>query len=168
MNKEFVPYDIALAMRELEFKGDCFGCYTKDKELSLDRSDNKGDGHYFQDCSAPLYQQAFDWFRIEHNLDAEIYMNNSIIDNGKFYTFTILRLDGGIVNHVAYAEDRLDTYDIARDACIKKLTDLVKDSKMCPICEGSGYHGMILDEEGNEEEEDVCDRCCGEGKIKIK
>ena len=63
MKNEFVPYDIALAMKELGFDEECFGCFTKDKKLSLDYSTNKGEGHYFQDCAAPLYQQAFRWLQ---------------------------------------------------------------------------------------------------------
>ena len=35
MNNEFVPYDIALAMKGLGFDDECFGCYTKDKEIEF-------------------------------------------------------------------------------------------------------------------------------------
>jgi len=34
--KEFVPYPLALKMKALGFDEPCFGCYTKDKELSYD------------------------------------------------------------------------------------------------------------------------------------
>ena len=76
MNKEFIPYEQALALKELGFDEPCFGWfrttllpsnfteYFLETELSLNEeftdlinSNFTGDA-----CSAPLYQQAFRWF----------------------------------------------------------------------------------------------------------
>ena len=75
--KEFVPYPLALKMKALGFDEPCFGCYTKDKELSYDYSDNRGEGHYFQDCAAPTFSQAFRWFRKKYSLHSEIIWDHS-------------------------------------------------------------------------------------------
>ena len=65
LTNQFVPYETAKELQELGFTDDCFGCFTKDEEISLDYADNLGEGHYFQECAAPLFQQAFDFFERE-------------------------------------------------------------------------------------------------------
>jgi len=56
MNKEFIPYEQALELKELGFK--------KDNDFGLLY---KG-----EDIPAILYQQAFRWFREKHNLITQI------------------------------------------------------------------------------------------------
>jgi hypothetical protein len=132
MEKEFVPYDVALAMKELGFDEPCFGCYTKDKELSLDRSDNKGEGHYFQDCSAPLYQQAFRWFREEHGICGYVRRGSKIRfyyppENGftvDDWEWCVYKTDG---EHLP-GHGMKDTYEEAELACLRKLIEIVKEN----------------------------------------
>ena len=54
MNKEFVSYEQALALKELGFDEPCMSS----------RDINNGEGL----IQLPLYQQAFRWFREKHNL----------------------------------------------------------------------------------------------------
>jgi hypothetical protein len=35
MEKEFIPYEQALELKELEFNEPCFGCYAENKELII-------------------------------------------------------------------------------------------------------------------------------------
>ena len=58
MNKEFVKYEQALALKELGFDEPCMS--------SRDMNNGKGL------IQLPLYQQAFRWFREKHNLQAEM------------------------------------------------------------------------------------------------
>ena len=70
MNKEFISYTEALALKELGFDEPCFSYFNiKDDNLKLFsselvdascNSDLKYDD--FKHCTAPLYQQAFRWF----------------------------------------------------------------------------------------------------------
>lgn len=66
MNKEFVPYDIAMVMKELGFDEPCFGYYNSLDYISEEGVKNSNcnkpgmKGTY---CAAPLYQQVFRWFR---------------------------------------------------------------------------------------------------------
>lgn len=64
MKNEFVPYDIALAMKELGFDEPCFGYYiTKGHPPTINEIRN-GKSFDFEDsdgCLAPLYQQVFRW-----------------------------------------------------------------------------------------------------------
>ncbi len=67
MNKEFVPYQEALALKELGFDEPCFSIYySKDKSFSwhhhIDHTNDEPaleSGEF--NISAPLYQQAFRW-----------------------------------------------------------------------------------------------------------
>ena len=82
MKHLFVPYELALKLKEKGFDEPCFGAYfnsviTPDEfELNLDL----GMQHdYFLNinllnnaCAAPLYQQLIDWFREKHNTHIEI------------------------------------------------------------------------------------------------
>jgi len=67
MNKEFVPYEQALALKELGFNEECFAHFVKHYDeikciLNSDDFDewwtNNSDN---LECKAPLYQQAFRW-----------------------------------------------------------------------------------------------------------
>jgi len=126
MKNEFIPYEEALALKELGFDEECFGCYTKDKELSLDYSDNKGEGHYFQDCSAPLYQQAFRWFRDEFQLIKQDYMFSQVED---YYAFIIYSSINGNIYDCCYNDKEeisgfgFKLYEEAELACLRKLIE---------------------------------------------
>lgn len=111
MKNEFIPYEEALALKELGFDEECFGCYTKDKELSLDYSDNKGEGHYFQYCSAPLYQQAFRWFREKCELDFYIKKESHPV----YFSY--------VWNGIIWEQVGEGTYEEAELACLRKLIE---------------------------------------------
>jgi hypothetical protein len=133
MKKEFVPYGLALRMKELGFDETCFGCYTKDKELSYDYSDNREEGHYFQDCIAPTFSQAFRWFREKYNLQSEIEFRHCE------YSFKInfQKLADGenppvMVWHLIDSWFGLNmnlfkTYEEAEQACLEKLIQIVEN-----------------------------------------
>lgn len=62
MEKQFVPYELAVKLKELGFDEPCFGCYLDDKYLCKELTERQD---YFagQEASAPLWQQAFEFFR---------------------------------------------------------------------------------------------------------
>ena len=115
MKNEFVPYDIALAMKGLGFDEKCFGAYgsLNNFELHLYKEPKFIDYTTSSDksCLAPLYQQAFRWFREECDLEAhlssfDIRWRHSL-DYKEFFT----------------------TYKEAQDACLRKLIEIVKENK---------------------------------------
>ncbi len=70
MKNEFIPYDRALKLKQLGFNEPCFASYVKEtKELTQRRF---ADWYKDQQILAPLFQQAFRWFRDEYNLDKTI------------------------------------------------------------------------------------------------
>jgi len=111
MEKEFINYTEALALRELGFDEPCFGVYyTKDGDVRKCGSNEIGD--------APLYQQAFRWFR-------EKYKLNSLIIDSKSYDWYFdindMQIDD-VVSEMLYFK----TYEEAELECLKKLIEIVK------------------------------------------
>ena len=79
MKKEFVPYDESLALKELGFDELCICIYNREKSLRVNVFNNPNDRFKSVQLSynngkipAPLYQQAFRWFREKYKLQAEI------------------------------------------------------------------------------------------------
>jgi len=87
MEKEFLPYEQALALKELGFDEPCFGAYDKKYKLAISTSDywDKSSLYSLNDyfgkntyrCLAPLHQQAFRWFRKKYNLFCEIQIDRT-------------------------------------------------------------------------------------------
>jgi len=65
MNKEFIPYELALELKKLGFNEPCLGYYLANTLfISNDIVYNSTD---IPVIKAPLYSQAFRWFREKHN-----------------------------------------------------------------------------------------------------
>jgi len=132
MIKEFIPYNLALALKELGFDEPCFkkyiaGCLWSNpiapevyENIPLNSSD----------CLAPLYQQAFRWFREKYNLDGSMSVD---VWNKKKVSY---RITGGIENVIEadsygslYDIDSKEflTYEEAELVCLEKLIEIVKN-----------------------------------------
>jgi hypothetical protein len=127
MNKEFVPYEQALALKELGFDEPCFGyyhiCNTDElKEIyECDYFFHEKSGNFNSNClllKAPLYQQAFRWFREKYGL-WQIVMQNTDED----WTYDIMTIIG-MIDYKIF--DVFDTYEEAELACLKKLIEIAK------------------------------------------
>ena len=126
MKKEFIPYKYALELKELGFDEQCIAYYVNNQDkLIFDITGvnnftrtNYGSvlGKHCQ--AAPLWQQAFNWFREKYNLHYIIYKNINI--DG--YDFCKVTTDG-ITNKNTYS------YEEARLECLKKLIEIVKNDK---------------------------------------
>jgi hypothetical protein len=129
MNKEFIPYEEALALKELGFDEPCFGYYVglgdnKETPFKLIQIQSEKEQFKWVDnvCHAPLYQQAFRWF-------AEKYKIEGIpqrADERKWYKFRIYELyeDCKIV---ISAELYFNSYEEAQLGCLKKLINIIKN-----------------------------------------
>jgi len=114
MNKEFIPYEQALALKELGFDEPCFGLYHNDKTFYPTQCKSHEQFHG-QICSAPLYQQAFRWLLLLVNKDKHFTNKWKISYNEDYYSLFL----GGCNMEVFKAE--LD--------CIKYLIEIVKKLK---------------------------------------
>ena len=120
MNKEFVPYYQALALKELGFDEPCIGFFYKTVLMLGDSMDypNPNKENFL---IAPLYQQAFRWFREKYSL--------------RIRNYVFVNMSGGISEGFEvfrYAEDTISrvealTYEEAELACLIKLIEIVKE-----------------------------------------
>jgi hypothetical protein len=108
MNKEFIPYEQALELKELGLL-----TYKKDNDFGLLY---KG-----SDIPSILYQQAFRWFREKHGLDYEITYAGK---KGEYHAF---------VDEYIYGNNgsspSIFSYEEAELACVKKLIEIVKNER---------------------------------------
>ena len=123
MEKEFVPYEIALELKELGFDEECFGYYSFSEKITLKSCFNRTpiilSG---KKCSIPLYSQVFRWFREKHNLESHVKKDwiDGILQG---YESIIECLDGYI------DVGTFKTYEEAELECLKKLIEIVKEDK---------------------------------------
>jgi len=123
MDKEFITYEQAMALKELGFDEPCFGRWIEPTELSISApSDDEYclQQHEFSwTALAPLYQQAFRWFRDEHNLVFN-FISYSIVKPGEYHWSITW-------NDEAKASGIVKTYEEAEQACLEKLIETVKN-----------------------------------------
>jgi hypothetical protein len=126
MNKEFINYTEALALKELGFDESCFGYYvglgdSKDDPFKLVQIQSEKEQFQWTDnvYHAPLYQQCFRWFREKYQIDSWIYPNL----NG-LYSVSNIRRGVGLGKVSEY-----QTYEEAELECLKKLIEIVKQNE---------------------------------------
>ena len=141
IDKEFVPYQEALALKELGFDESCLGFYefgSMDKEWHL-RTKHISKNEYDDDdviyvLKAPTYSQAFRFFRenygLKHDIDDDnvgtkfYYKIRSYTDKFDNYDDIIKPMreerDWSKIEFYSYEETEL--------ACLKKLIEIVKNN----------------------------------------
>ena len=145
MNKEFVPYEQALDLKELGFDEECLGYYRKDnptlkfgeglelvtrnyrcnvmhyplKNSRYVAGSSAPDGYYYLTTS-PTFSQVFRWFREKY------YINVFPCKTFNYY-FAIY------INDELYVESNGikpliegETYEEAELECLKKLIEIIK------------------------------------------
>ena len=111
MEKEFVPYELALELKEL---GMDLGWYNY---LNFYDSSTKEFCFVMKDVPAPLYQQAFRWFREKYKV--RFFIESGMSSNwGEF--FKVIFPDGE-QRGMSYT-----TYEEAEIECLQKLIEIVK------------------------------------------
>ena len=151
MEKEFIKYTEAIALKELGFDEPCLGyhagdilCTGQPQEIHLDKDGNykKTKTDSYPIIAAPTYSQAFRWFREKYDLNSLVVFDKYIceIDDKElenpyftyYYSINELWSEGkdygkftrGFIN-VASNRDML-SYEEAELECIKKLIEIVK------------------------------------------
>jgi len=131
MEKEFVSYEMALALKELGFNEPCYdnyNIYGKLWGLRLNKQVKiKGA------CLAPTYSQAFRFFREKYNIQGYIYSSavRGNAEKTKQFTGYIWNINGIDMPFLSTdARDELhDTYEEAELACLIKLIELIKNEE---------------------------------------
>lgn len=113
MTQEFIPYEQALALKELGFDEPCFATYYPNKQLDTKNYQNCTNtvGSKYDQLTTPLYQQAFRWFRKKYNY----HFSANKFTNGKWTT--------------TYTREYYDSYEEAELACLRKLIEFAKTNQ---------------------------------------
>jgi hypothetical protein len=120
LQKEFVPYNFALRMKALGFDEPCFGYYDSNGEFRTKQDEYElylicNSKWISPSCSAPLFQQAFRWFREKYDLlGIPTHSKYTIISN----KWVGQPLYG---NYISYEEAEL--------ACLEKLLEIVEEKQ---------------------------------------
>ena len=110
MNKEFIPYKQALALKELGFDEDVLEYYNTETKEFCD---------VMKEIKAPLYQQAFRWFRDKYFIHCEIGRD---FDN---WDYELYDFKSGN-KHIPTGYKTFKTYEETELECVKKLIEIVK------------------------------------------
>ena len=139
MEKEFVPYKLALALKELGFDGDCFAIWSGFDEINFSTTDKvrlysskfrindtQSATFYINDfnslsskVAAPTFSQVFRLFREKYKLEYHIKS-----DMMGYYTYIV---DRNIHKTLSMKNNIFQTYEEAELECLKKLIEIVKE-----------------------------------------
>jgi hypothetical protein len=129
MDKEFIPYEQALVLKELGFNEPCLCFYNYNSQLlrymnpdkdwnSLQSQTLKNSKITLPDTySAPLYSQAFRWFRERYQASPTIHCISEQDNSWRYH----IPNEGGERDFLTYEEAEL--------ACLIKLIEIVKENK---------------------------------------
>jgi hypothetical protein len=122
MNREFIPYEQALELKELGFDEKCLAYYWMNIDAIFRKPALLIEEPFDDEWCLPtsLYQQAFRWFREKYGLYAWIKVEYEYGGITPTYYITGKRQEdiaGGV----------FDIYEEAELACLKKLIELVKN-----------------------------------------
>lgn len=131
MEKEFVSYELSLALKEIGYqspspiggyRGGAIFYYDKGSELFYDGLPMYSSSYHEGQIIAPLYSQAFRWFREKHFIHSNIIW----LDETKSWAISI--------NKMKYYKNIKDkyrsylsfsTYEEAQLECLEKLIEIV-------------------------------------------
>ena len=134
MENEFLPYELAVKLKELGFDEPCLGFYNHQGQLILMAQEDESSIEMYKNSyvemgmqyAAPLFQQAFRWFREKHNFVGTILgdgFNGEL--KGYYYSIT----EQGWINYYESIDDGkwYESYEEAELACLNKLIEIVKE-----------------------------------------
>jgi hypothetical protein len=134
MEKEFVTYEQALALKELGFDEPCLAFYdgTWDTKIYFNyKRDSSGDYEPFTTSErlnwfgAPLKSQAFRWFREKHKLHSWV---QPMYEDQDFFVFVLAKpIDFMIPKDINWKGDEYLNHEEAKNACIDKLIEIIKN-----------------------------------------
>jgi hypothetical protein len=126
MEKEFVPYELAVKLKALGFDEPCLAGYSTSSE-NLEYYSRPLITKDSFTVDSPLYQQAFRWFREKHYLISSVYQLSVNVKSGlSSFEYMIDKLNN--LGLSQFIEDfPYNTYEEAELACLKNLIEIVEN-----------------------------------------
>ena len=132
MEKEFVPYELAVKLKELGFDEPCLGFYNHQGQLILMAQEDESSIETYKNSyvemgmqyAAPLYQQAFRWFREKYFIHGEPKYKGGLTKETAWYDYIIISnidWDDSKIKNKQYK-----TYEEAELACLEKLIEIAE------------------------------------------
>jgi len=123
MKKLFITYEQAVALKKLGFDEPCLATFqiAQDgrigglSDLYMVESNNSNNKSHTA-ISAPLYQQAFAWFRETFDIHGSV--------SGRY----MFEISGAAENQASFSKE-YETYEEAELACLDKLIEIVKEKQ---------------------------------------
>ena len=120
--REFVPYFIAIQLKELGFNEECFAYYAYPENGFDFVRDGRGtvivktNSEFGYACSAPLWQQVFRWFRDKHGYHGSVDSSDGIAE----WKIASIHLEKAVRSGCIHA------YDDAQLVCVEKLIEIIE------------------------------------------
>jgi hypothetical protein len=138
MKEQFIPYELALKLKELGFIGlDDFGQYIVDAEHKVGQYIHPSNKHLMSIgknvilMAAPLWQQAFDWIMNKYHLFIFADHRINSIDFNKTYWYGIKKFKKvpfGSEVTVGIIDIGCHNSDLeAKEACLNRLIKLIEN-----------------------------------------
>lgn len=136
--KDFVPYNEALKLKELGFNEPCIFGYNDYRVLrskiasSFDGDFVKWNEKYDKDLKAPLYQQAFRFFREKYQWQSYIEPTSDQHNRELGYNYCLWNNKTGeeyntMPQNCPSGDWEFEKYEDAELACLIKLIEIVKN-----------------------------------------
>lgn len=122
MNQEFIPYEEALALKELGFDEPCFGAWAENELFITEKERPSVQSFSINQCTAPLFQQAFRWFR-DKDWRFSVVCYCTPEEDSYYY-------DVWYEGQLYYESDyEYTTYEETELACLNKLIEIAKQKQ---------------------------------------
>jgi len=129
MEKEFIPYTLALELKSLGFDEPCFGSYVFGDKLNIKYSEDQ----FITEscCLAPTFSQTFKFFREKYDWQHSIDPTADQHSHQLGYNYWIWNYKTGEEHHTMpknrpTGDWEYETYEEAELECLKKLIEIVK------------------------------------------
>jgi len=127
IEKDFTPRTEALELKEIGFDEPCLKFYANGKlVLGLDTDNGDANSKLSQYnqlfVSAPTYSQAFRFFRENHKFHSNVKCVDTVTN--KHFRYEIESNGETLV-----CRNRIESYEEAELACLRKMIEIVKASK---------------------------------------
>jgi hypothetical protein len=121
MNKEFIPYEQALALKQLGFDEPCFGSFDiHSKQLYKTRYESEQNDFYLL---APTFSQAFRFFREKYEYISFIRGRKSM-----GFDYTLSDVPTNLSKRDTFQSPHVyQTYEEAELACLIKLIEIANE-----------------------------------------